>query len=66
MKVFKRLEILSDEALDNAKFKEAYWALRNKYNITDGHSLKPLKEDQKKKFREDVKKLKKKFHQDRK
>lgn len=66
MKVFSRLKILADKTLDNAKFQEAYWSLRKKFNIRDGHSLEPLKEDQKKIFREEVKKLKKRFHQENK
>ena len=63
MRVFKRLNIiLSDQELNNALYKEEYWALRKRYNIKDGHSLDPLPEDQKKIFREEVKKLKNKYN----
>jgi len=56
--------VLADEKQNRIDYQEAYWALRQKYNIKDGKSLEPLKDDQKKLFREEVKKLKRKFNID--
>lgn len=65
MKVFSRLQIIADEKQDRADYLEEYWALRKRFNIKDGSSLEPLNEDQKKFFREQIKKLKKKYHQEK-
>lgn len=65
MKVFNRLNIiLSDESQDRKNYLEDYWALRKRYHVKDGTSLEPLDEDGKKHFRQEVKKLKKKYHQE--
>ena len=67
MKIFNRLNIILSEPKDQnrAKYLEEYWALRKRFGIKDGNSLEPLTDEQQKKtFREDVKKLKKKYRQD--
>ena len=67
MKIFNRLNIILSEPEDQnrAKYLEEYWALRKRFGIKDGHSLEPLTDEQQKKtFREAVKKLKKKYRQD--
>ena len=67
MKIFNRLNIILSEPEDQnrAKYLEEYWALRKRFGIKDGNSLEPLtNEQQKKTFREAVKKLKKKYRQD--
>lgn len=65
MHIFERLHILlADETANRISYKEAYWALRKKYGIKNGRNLDPLPEDMKKKFREEVKKLKNKYNID--
>ena len=67
MKIFNRLNIIlsEPEEQNRAKYQEAYWALRKKFGIKDGNSLEPLQDENRKKaFREQVKKLKKKYHQE--
>lgn len=67
MKIFNRLNIIlsEPEEQNRAKYLEEYWALRKRFGIKDGNSLEPLTDEQQKKtFREAVKKLKKKYHQD--
>ena len=67
MKIFNRLNIILSEPEDQnrAKYLEEYWALRKRFGIKDGNSLEPLTDEQQKKtFREAVKKLKKKYRQD--
>lgn len=69
-KVFARLKIEGwarraispQEKQNRAKYQEEYWALRRRFNVKDGVTLEPLQGDQKKKFREEVKKLKKTYH----
>lgn len=68
MKIFSRLNIIlsEPEEQNRAKYQEAYWALRKKFGIKNGNTLAPLKDEQQKKaFREEVRKLKKKYHQDK-
>ena len=67
MKIFNRLNIILSEPEDQnrAKYLEEYWTLRKRFGIKDGNSLEPLTDEQQKKtFREAVKKLKKKYRQD--
>lgn len=64
MKVFNRLKIVADEKQDRNSYMEEYWALRKRFNIKDGSTLEPLNDEQKKFFRDEVKKLKVKYHQD--
>ena len=67
MKIFNRLNIILSEPKDQnrTKYLEEYWALRKRFGIKDGNSLEPLTDEQQKKtFREAVKKLKKKYRQD--
>lgn len=67
MQIFNRLNIILSEPEDQnrAKYLEEYWALRKRFGIKDGNSLEPLTDEQQKKtFREAVKKLKKKYRQD--
>ena len=69
MKIFNRLNVIlsEPEQQNRAKYLEEYWALRKRFGIQDGNTLEPLiNEEQKKAFREAVKKLKKKYHQDKK
>lgn len=67
MKIFNRLKIVLAEpdTQNRAKYLEEYWALRKRFGIQNGNTLEPLiNPEQKKAFREAVKKLKKKYHQE--
>lgn len=63
MKIFARLQITSDEKDNRRKYNEDYWALRKRFGIQDGRTLEPQTDpEQKKRFREEVKKLRNKYN----